>query len=390
MYSRRQLLKMMGLLSVPLHSNSAEVKNAPNELNSTMPEHDVLIVGCGAAGMAAGHLLHQHGVDFQIIEANSRYGGRLKDSYELGGFPISLGGEWLHDDTAELDAIINDPSIDTSGLTTPYSKKDLAGHFVNGELSMYSIGDYLDRKFVNGSWLHFFETYILPGIETSIRFNTTITRIDYSGDVITITDSNNNYLSCNRVILTVPLKMLQKDSIEFIPDLPSYKKKAIKKADVWGGIKVFTQFSEEFYPTALTFSDSDTSKGQRLYYDAAYAQDVDANVLGLFAVGKQAERYQSLSAEDLKSIVLEELDGVFDGAASKSFIRQIHQNWSEAQFAGAAYLEDYSALWIPRALSKSVNRKLFFAGTSYSSQDDWSSVHTATHSARRVVKEIIG
>ena len=136
------------------------------------------------------------------------------------------------------------------------------------------------------------------------------------------------------------------------PRLTIEQKRAIKKADVWDGIKVFTQFSEEFYPTALTFSDSDTSKGQRLYYDAAYAQDVDANVLGLFAVGKPAERYQSVSAGELESIVLEELDEVFDGAASKTFIRQIHQNWREAQFAGAAYLKDYSGLWIHRALSK--------------------------------------
>ncbi|MEM7195593.1 MAG: NAD(P)/FAD-dependent oxidoreductase [Pseudomonadota bacterium] len=383
-------MKFLGLLSMPFNSNAADSQQAQDDQSAGDQELDVIIVGCGAAGMAAAHLLRQKGVNFQILEANSRYGGRLKDSYELGGFPISLGGEWLHDDPGELDLIINDADIDTTELTRPYSADARGMHFQGGRSTPYAVNKYLDRKFVNSSWLGFFEQYILPGIETEIRYNVEIERVDYSGDGVRLTDSNGNLYRANCVIVTVPLRILQTGKIEFSPNLPAQKQRAIDKAKVWGGIKVFTQFSEAFYPTAVTFSDSDTADGQRLYYDAAYAQDVDVNVLGLFAVGRQAERYQSATKKKLESLVLGELDEVFDGAASRTYIKQVHQNWSEAQFAGGAYLHDYSALWIPKALSKSVNKKLYFAGTSYSRQNDWSSVHTATHSARRVVREIVG
>ena len=40
-------------------------------------KHKVLIIGAGAAGLAAGHALAQRGIDFQILEASDRIGGRL-------------------------------------------------------------------------------------------------------------------------------------------------------------------------------------------------------------------------------------------------------------------------------------------------------------------------
>ena len=38
----------------------------------------VLIIGAGAAGITAGHLLAERGVDFEILEASSTHGGRVR------------------------------------------------------------------------------------------------------------------------------------------------------------------------------------------------------------------------------------------------------------------------------------------------------------------------
>ena len=56
----------------------------------------VIIIGAGASGLAAGKILEQNNIDYTIIEATDRYGGRLKKDTILADFPIDIGAEWLH------------------------------------------------------------------------------------------------------------------------------------------------------------------------------------------------------------------------------------------------------------------------------------------------------
>src|SRR5215470_8780579 len=58
-------------------------------------EAEVVIVGGGAAGIAAARRLHDAGVDCLLLEARSRLGGRAF-TVRAGPFPIDLGCGWLH------------------------------------------------------------------------------------------------------------------------------------------------------------------------------------------------------------------------------------------------------------------------------------------------------
>ncbi|MCD2317316.1 FAD-dependent oxidoreductase [Sphingomonas sp. IC-11] len=58
-------------------------------------EVDVVIVGGGAAGIAAGRWLTDAGRSVLIIEALPRLGGRAH-TVLLGGYPVDLGCGWLH------------------------------------------------------------------------------------------------------------------------------------------------------------------------------------------------------------------------------------------------------------------------------------------------------
>lgn len=57
-------------------------------------DFDIVVVGAGAAGLAAGLRLAQAGVSFKILEARGRIGGRGFTIKEQ--FPIDLGCGWLH------------------------------------------------------------------------------------------------------------------------------------------------------------------------------------------------------------------------------------------------------------------------------------------------------
>ncbi len=394
--NRREFVAACSLFGISLPFQSFLQSCSEDDEAPIIPgdfEGSVLIIGAGAAGMAAGYLLEQLGIEYQILEADTTYGGRFRTDTTFTDFPIPLGAEWLHVSEAELPAIVNNEAVEIDTRLLPYSPTDTSGYFSNGQLTVNEVGsavnDDQDKKFIGSSWFDFFEEYIVPSIQSKMQFNTQITSIDYSGDKVIATDMDGMPYEADRLVLTVPLKLLQLRQVNFRPDLPNNKQNALASATIWSGMKVFLKFSEAFYPTFLYFDDSATNEGQRLYYDAAYGQNSADNVLGLFSVGKQAEVYQNYSGDALRDYVLNELDEIFDGKASETFQDILAQNWNEKPFARAAYLEDEASSSISRAMSKSIDNKLYFAGCSYTQFEDWSSVHTATRSARDAVRELV-
>ena len=351
---------------------------------------DVIIIGAGPAGMVAAHLLRQQGIRYRVLEADSEVGGRIKHNLNFTDFPISLGAEWVHIDEPILEEIVNDAGIEINTILQSYGTDVQSGYYEDGTLELYDNEDFqIDRKFIGSSWMDFFTQYILPGISGNIELSRPVTKIDYSGERISVSDTIGNTITTDRVIVTAPLKIMQRGDLTFNPPLPSNKRRTIDNAIVWSGIKAFIEFDTQFYPTFLNFSDSDTEHGQRLYYDAAYGQNTTKNIVGLFAVGAQAERYQAFTPAEMLIQMLRELDTVFDGMATRSYVDHIVQNWNEQPYAGAAYLADVSSVATSRELAKPVDNRLYFAGEAYTSFDDWGSVHAATRSAFIAVDDLL-
>ena len=56
----------------------------------------VLVIGAGAAGLAAARTLHDDGHDVTVLEARDRLGGRAFTSYDVAAHPVELGAEFVH------------------------------------------------------------------------------------------------------------------------------------------------------------------------------------------------------------------------------------------------------------------------------------------------------
>ncbi len=352
---------------------------------------DVIVVGAGPAGMTAAYRLLQMGANVEVLEAASSHGGRIKHNLEFTEFPISLGAEWVHVDGQILDEIVNDKTVTVETQLRGYAPEAEVA-LVEGSSVLYQPNTLIfdgDLKFVGSSWLDFFDTYVVPGIAERIVYDTQVSTIDYSDEIVRVTDTAGVVREASKVLVTVPLKLLQRRDIDFQPPFSGERIDAIDGATVWSGLKAFFEFDDAFYPATIAFADSSTSDGQRIFYDAAYGQDSDVNVLGLFSVGAQAERYQALSTDELAADVLEELDRAFDGAATRSYVRHIVQNWNDEPFARAAYLADDDPGATTRTLAESIDDRLYFAGDAYTSFEDWSSVHAAARSAADAVAEIM-
>lgn len=62
-----------------------------------MPDVDVVVIGAGAAGLAAAHILVDAGRSLALLEARDRIGGRIYTVRRGGaGLPIELGAEFVH------------------------------------------------------------------------------------------------------------------------------------------------------------------------------------------------------------------------------------------------------------------------------------------------------
>lgn len=190
-------------------------------------------------------------------------------------------------------------------------------------------------------------------------------------------------------MITVPISILQSDTITFSPTLPQAKVDAIREERMPDGLKVFIEFSERFYPDILMFNNllQAANDSDHTYYDAAFGKDSERNVFALFAVGEIAFEYTSLGSDDaIFTKVMSELDTIFDGEASQNYIKHIVQNWSQEPFIQGSYSQGWSS---PEALAAPVRNRLYFAGEATAPNGNTSTVHGAAESAYAALQEIL-
>ena len=58
-------------------------------------KYQVIVVGCGASGMAAADYLQSKGIRCKVLEGQARVGGRVNTNFDFG-FPIDLGASFIH------------------------------------------------------------------------------------------------------------------------------------------------------------------------------------------------------------------------------------------------------------------------------------------------------
>ncbi len=317
--------------------------------------------------------------------------GRVLRNDDLAEFPIDLGAEWIHDRPSILAELLDDADLDGSVDVIPYSPDSL--HTRSGERIRprnWAANYYFEYKFHRTTWYGFLERWIVPSIGDRIRYSTPVTTVNTEGERVVLSTPSGEF-EADRVLITVPIKVLQDGMLNFVPALPSATSDAIDRIDVPHGIKVFLRMERRFYPDILLDAGFLSSGAtDKLYYDAAYRKDSPDNVLGLFWVSNDAEELVVHDDDEIVRRVLMDLDSIFDGRASRFVTDSVVKNWSADPYIRGAYSIDFdgSRSAIVNTIRTPVDGRVFFSGEALSLSAQ-ATVHGAMLSAYEAVEDLL-
>ncbi len=331
-------------------------------------EGKVIIVGAGAAGLAVAKVLEKNNIDYTILEASDRYGGRLKKDTTLADFPIDIGAEWIHSAPIVLNKLKGKSGDQIDEDLIPYHLEDTYSwdgqkyKKVSQAQNNFMYRFMPESKFKNSTWYDFVNENIAATVKHKIQFNSPVTEINYLDDKVQLKTKDGELHTADKVLVTVSIGVLKANHITFTPDLSEEKKEAINAITFLPGFKLVMKFREKFYPDAI---DCKVETGEKAFYDIAFKKEAQSNILGFLATGDCVEAYYKLGSKGgiVKSIIAE-LDKIFDGKASESYTGEyVLENWGQHQFTMGTWTQAFQQKKSDlKILNQSLDKKVYFAG----------------------------
>jgi monoamine oxidase len=398
------------------------------------------------AGLAAAHRLRQAGVSAWVLEARERIGGRVWTDRSRG--VVELGAEFIHgkkagtwelirqaglaaapwpsnnDEVPHLYAheaqILHNRDFDTrtqdlyhlveqyegpeqsvadfmASLTPP---DDLAARFALGmvanienadvtRMSVQALGQ--DRRLYSAGWgddFHVADGYdslaTVLAQDLTIHLNTPVTRIEWNEAGATLFLSNRQTIRARRVVVTVPLSLLQAGIPDFSPALPVEKQQAIRALVMGQVAKLALWFDRPFWPAfAYLHSDGLVPAWWPIYSD-------QGAVLMGYTGGPVALALVALGEDEAVKQGLAEVAALFGPVAEETFVKGRLVDWSGDPWARGGYSYTPVGAGDARAnLATPVAQTLFFAGEATLTNGHAATVHGAIESGRRAADEIL-
>ncbi|PIK55285.1 putative lysine-specific histone demethylase 1B [Apostichopus japonicus] len=434
--------------------NTGLLTGMPTELQSKAktPQETVVVIGAGAAGLAAARHLNNFNHKVIVLEARNRIGGRVWDvddkstvvgrgaqiingcinnpfmmMCEQAGFEVQElhhrcmlvedGGqlvdstsdkkvdfhfnamldavaEWRRDKKLSEDVPLGKKLLEmhktfqdeTDATFTSLEERLLQFHISNLE---YACGSHL----TNVSSLHWDQneafaqfagdhvllsrgySAILEKLSSGldVRMNQEVKTINHSNSQQIVKTKQGLELKCSRVIVTLPLSLLQEGRITFEPSLPSEKTKAIYALGAGITEKVILEFPIRFWSDRVQgteyFGRLPTSAKDRgffsVFYDMTGNEDKKSGFILMSVIsGEAAEEMKSMTTEDIISKCMTYLRGLFPNQSVPEPTKSYVTEWYKDSFSkmSYSYIKPGGSGEVYETLADSVNDRVFFAG----------------------------
>jgi monoamine oxidase len=392
----------------------------------TSSETEVVIVGGGAAGIAAARRLHDARVDCLLVEARPRLGGRAWTVRDGADFPLDLGCGWLHSadrnpwtkialaqgraidktpppwsrlsmpigfplaEQASFRTALEDfrdrldsaseaaPDVAAATFLEPRGRwNDLitaVGSYVTGaELDRVSARDYgrYEDSGVNWRVVDGYGTLIAAhAAGVPVVLGCPVRRIDRGGRRLSV-ETADGMIAADAAIVTVPTDVLAEEGLRFTPALHD-KVEAAMGLPLGLADKLFLSLSDadEFDQDSRLFGRADRS-GTATYHMRPFGRPlIEVYFAGMLAAGLEADgdgAFFDFAQAELVALL---------GSSFARRIGPVHvHRWRADPFARGSYSyalpgkADYRTL-----LGAPVDDRLFFAGEACS-RNDFSTAH---------------
>lgn len=223
-----------------------------------------------------------------------------------------------------------------------------------------------------------------------IRLSSPVARVAYDADAARVELVGGEVLTADRVIVTVPLGVLQAGTIAFEPALPAAKRAAIGRLEMGSLEKVILRWDAAFWPSAAdaAWLHAGATRGDfPLIIDLSAAAGAPTLVL-LHGGARAREALDSLADAALIADALAALGAVFEVEVPAPKAAQVTR-WRSDPYSRGSYsfpalgqtLDDFDALAAP------VGDRVLFAGEA-TSRATFGTVHGAVLSAVREAQRL--
>jgi monoamine oxidase len=224
----------------------------------------------------------------------------------------------------------------------------------------------------------------------NVRLGEVVSVIDYHNAVCSVTSKSGQVYQTDRILCTLPLGVLQTQSITFKPRLPPAKIQAISRMGVGNLGKVILEFSERFWSDDINWLlGLKSSAPWGVAFSTLNRVIPGRHFLIMWHSGSLAQQREAMNDDAVIKIALDELRSIL-GKHVPTPIKAKITRWSRDPFSYGAYFfpKVNSPLNDIEELARPVNKRLFFAGEA-TNADLFGTVHGAIVSGWREAKKIM-
>jgi monoamine oxidase len=266
-------------------------------------------------------------------------------------------------------------------------------HEYGGDVSRLGLYNYDEGEEFYGSDYLMVGGYdgIINGLAAgvSVLLGHVVTQVKYGSNGVTVSCSNGAVLTADYAVVTLPLGVLQKGSVEFSPALPSSKLASLKVFEMGVLNKVYLKFATTFWDKKadiINYISATKGHWEESYNFYLYEK---LPILLRFNAGAYGTAIESMTDAEIIADTMSNLRSIY-GKAIPEPIDYIITRWNSDPYSYGSY--SFSSMGATPAdrdsLAATVDNVLFFAGEA-TSKDYPATNHGAYISGQDAANKII-
>jgi monoamine oxidase len=396
-----------------------------------MTTADIVVIGAGAAGIAAARWLQDHGCRAILLEARSRVGGRAWTDTTHFGFPIDFGAAWLHSADVNpwtnvareygfelierlplwlrrIGAVEASPEYQAAWRAAYERNDDLISQAaaagrdvavadvvpaddhrpmfdavmtwaVGADSDRISTIDYdrYENSQLNWAVREGLGSVVARAAERlDVRLNAPVTKIDWSGQGVAI-ETSQGRLEARAAIVTIPPPVLADESVlRFVPALPQALAEAVAGMQLGVANRVFFELEAGALPFegSTHWIGTDRTSRTASYQTRPSGQEAMVAYFG----GRLATELER--DDQLETFARDELARIFGAAFTAKIRRAASSGWVQDRYARGSYsVASPGTAHLRERLQANLGERLFFAGEACS-LESFGTIHGAWRS----------